>query len=98
MFNLYLKRGSASGVLCNSQEHFLRFSLCCLLQSESISFECVRVKILSASDQRVVCILAATIAATEHWSVHTQTFCIGFALSYWHYDCYRSYYGQQDKV
>ena len=55
-------------------------------------------KILSASDQRAVCILAATIAATEHWSVHTQTFCIGFALSYWHYDYYLSYYGQQDKV
>ena len=77
---------------------FLRFSLCCLLKSNSISTECVRVKILSASDQRAVCILAATIAATEHWSVHTQTFCIGFALSYWHYDYYLSHYGQQDKV
>ena len=57
-------------------------------QSNSISSECVRFKILSASDQRVVCILAATIAAMEHWSVHTQTFCIGFALSYWHFDYY----------
>ena len=66
MFDVYLKRGRAIGVVCNSQEHFLRFSLCCLLQSNSISSECVRVKILSASDQRAVCILAATIAATEH--------------------------------
>ena len=65
VFDVYLKRGSASGVVCNSQEHFLRSSLCCLLQSNSLSPECVRVKILSASDQRVVCILAATIAATE---------------------------------
>ena len=98
VFEVYLKKGSASGVLCNSQEHFLRSSLCCLLQSNSITSECVRVKILSASDQRAVCILAATIAATKHWSVHTQTFCFGFALSYWNYDYYLSYYGQQDKV
>ena len=56
------------------------FSLFCLLQSNSINSECVRVKILSASDQRVVCILAATIAATEHCPYILKLFAWGLCF------------------